>query len=82
MHLGLFTSLFVLIPLRIAVDPIFPPPIPWQTSKKFLCPENPQEYNRFELIFDERKEGHELKKLQKEVRNISDNQAEFSEIEE
>jgi len=41
----------------LAVDPIFPPPIPWQTSKKFQLPDNSLEFNKFELIFDERLEG-------------------------
>jgi len=51
---------------RIAVDPIFPPPTPWPTSKKFYLPENPLETNKFELIFDERREGHKLKKIFKD----------------
>ena len=66
---------------RIAVDPVFPPPIPWATSKKFLLPDNPLENNKFEMIFDERQEGLKLKKLFKEV-SITENQGEFSEIEE
>ena len=44
-----------LINLRIAVDPIFPPPFfeEWPQNKKLFIPDNVLENNRFELIFDE-----------------------------
>ena len=36
--------------LRIAVDPIFPPPMDWPKSKKYMLPEDA--ISKFELIFD------------------------------
>lgn len=41
--------------LRIAVDPIFPPPYfdEWPQNKKQFAPDNLLENNKFELIFDE-----------------------------
>ena len=52
----------MLIPLRIAVDPLFPPPIPWPQSKKHQLPDNILQNNKFELIFDEFEEGATLRK--------------------
>jgi len=47
--------------LRIALDPLFPPPnVP--PSKKHTTPEN-FENNRFELVFDEMEDGPALKSL-------------------
>ena len=37
---------------RIAVDPLFPPPIPWKVGKLSHCPKNLGLQNRFELLFD------------------------------
>ena len=37
--------------IRIAIDPIFPPPLDFYASKKFIGELLPE--NRFELIFDE-----------------------------
>ena len=39
---------------RLVVDPLYPPPYEWPPTRKNLLPENCYEYNRFELIFDER----------------------------
>eukprot|EP01017_Pseudomicrothorax_dubius_P004792 TRINITY_DN11059_c0_g1_i2.p1 TRINITY_DN11059_c0_g1~~TRINITY_DN11059_c0_g1_i2.p1 ORF type:complete len:217 (-),score=50.22 TRINITY_DN11059_c0_g1_i2:34-684(-) len=38
--------------LRLALDPLFPPPR-WSLAKRAMMPENAFEANRFELIFDE-----------------------------
>jgi hypothetical protein len=38
---------------RICVDPFFPPPEEWPTSKKMFTGENVMDENEFELIFDE-----------------------------
>lgn len=40
--------------LRIALDPIFPPPdwSDWQNCHKGSCPSNYLQTNRYELIFD------------------------------
>jgi hypothetical protein len=52
--------------LKIAVDPLFPPPsivffysayLKWNRSKWHYAPENPYENNKFDLIFDELFEG-------------------------
>lgn len=40
--------------IRIAIDPVFPPPVEWPTSKRGWVPENCMDNNKFELIFDER----------------------------
>ena len=42
--------------LRVAIDPIFPPPSVEELitmTKKLMLPDNPIENNKFELIFDE-----------------------------
>ena len=39
--------------LRIALDPIFPPPINWPAYRRHLAPNKLFEQNKFELIFDE-----------------------------
>lgn len=52
--------------LRVAIDPIFPPPSVEELitmTKKLMLPDNPIENNKFELIFDEVEEGKELKSL-------------------
>jgi len=46
--------------IKIAVDPIFPPP-PMPNSKKHLIPDAMD--NKFELIFNERDDAAELKNL-------------------
>jgi tubulin polyglutamylase TTLL1 len=48
--------------LKIAVDPIFPPPC-WPKSKRHMVPDNVYESNRFELIFDELEDQENLAKL-------------------
>ena len=51
--------------LRIAVDPIYPPPdfSKWSGSKKEYIPENVLQTNRFELIFDELIDGKNLNNI-------------------
>ena len=54
--------------LRLAVDPIFPPPENFSQRKTVvneLCPEN-----KFELIFDEQLDGPELAELFREKDNV------------
>lgn len=55
--------------IRIALDPLFPPPFGYFASKKYpigeLCPEN-----KYELIFDELLEGDHLWELLKETISI------------
>lgn len=46
---------------RIAVDPIFPPPMNFSSTYKYNIPENALHYNKFELIFDEERDGAEMK---------------------
>ena len=46
--------IFYWIKCRLVVDPLYPPPFEWPSSRKNLLPENCYEYNKFELIFDER----------------------------
>lgn len=45
---------------RIAVDPVFPPP-PIPNSKKNNIPDSLD--NKFELVWNERDDSHELKNL-------------------
>ena len=54
--------------LRLAVDPLFPPPEHFSQRKHVvheLCPEN-----KFTLIFDERIDGPELTEIFREKENI------------
>ena len=54
--------------LRLAVDPLFPPPEHFSQRKHVvneLCPEN-----KFELIFDERIDGPELTELYRTKDNV------------
>ena len=54
--------------IRIAVDPIFPPPEHFSQRKTVvheLCPEN-----KFSLIFDERIDGPELTEIFREKDNV------------
>ena len=54
--------------LRLAVDPIFPPPEHFSQRKTVvneLCPEN-----KFELVFDEKIDGPELTEIFREKENI------------
>jgi len=48
--------------LRIAIDPVFPPPEEnkWLGGKKDNIRDNMDNQNRFELIFDELLDGREL----------------------
>jgi hypothetical protein len=52
---------------RIAIDPLYPPPIVWPQHKKHLVPDNLLEGNRFEIIFDEMIDGTKLKTLYKNI---------------
>lgn len=45
------------------MDPIFSPPLNFSSVYRYNIPENALHYNKFELIFDEDREGAELKKL-------------------
>ncbi len=47
--------------MRVAIDPIFPPPN-YPKSKKHMIPENIYENNKFELCFDELVEGEQLRR--------------------
>jgi len=38
----------------LVIDPLFPPPFEWPSSRRGWVPENCLESNKFELIFDER----------------------------
>lgn len=50
--------------LRIAVDPLFPPPFTtWKNSKRYMIPDNIFLSNKFELIFDEKIDEQELNNL-------------------
>lgn len=54
--------------LRLAVDPIFPPPENFSQRKQVvneLCPEN-----KYDLVFDERIDGPELRELFREKENV------------
>eukprot|EP01017_Pseudomicrothorax_dubius_P009264 TRINITY_DN13114_c0_g2_i1.p1 TRINITY_DN13114_c0_g2~~TRINITY_DN13114_c0_g2_i1.p1 ORF type:complete len:1000 (+),score=219.17 TRINITY_DN13114_c0_g2_i1:100-3099(+) len=64
---------------RIAIDPIFPPPL-WSQSKKHLLPDNVFDNNKFELIFDEEESGPYLRNLLN--LNNQPNMEEIYEIEE
>jgi hypothetical protein len=46
--------------LRIALDPIFPPPDNFSNNFKYNIPENSLHYNKFEVIFDSDREGRQL----------------------
>lgn len=56
--------------LKIAIDPIFPPPI-FPKSKTNLIPEQTNENNKFELLFDSYEEGDKLTKLFSNISNKS-----------
>jgi len=54
--------------VRLAVDPIFPPPVSFSQRKNVvneLCPEN-----KFELVFDEKIDGPELTEIFRERDNV------------
>ena len=51
---------------RIALDPIFPPPLNYSSTYKYNIPENALHYNKFELIFDEERDGGKLIELYRE----------------
>jgi hypothetical protein len=48
---------------RIALDPLFPPPSVVNSDYKYSIPENTLHYNKFELVFDEDRDGRELKRV-------------------
>ncbi len=48
--------------MRLAVDPLFPPPQPWPNSKKHHIPDIQSE-NKFDLVFDEATDAAELNNL-------------------
>ena len=54
--------------LRIAVDTVFPPPGHYSATHKYHIPENATHYNKFELLFDQDRDGPELDKLYKDSR--------------
>ena len=45
---------------RIAVDPVYPPPIVWPSQRKHFAPDNILENNKFDLVFDEIVDGPEV----------------------
>ena len=54
--------------LRLAVDPIFPPPENFSQRKQVvneLCPEN-----KYDLVFNEKIDGPELRELFQENKNV------------
>jgi hypothetical protein len=48
---------------RIGLDPQFPPPNYFPPSKKYHISENALGHNKFELVFDELRDGHQLATL-------------------
>ena len=48
--------------MRLAVDPLFPPPHPWPNSKKNHIPDFQSE-NKFELVFNEATDAAELNNM-------------------
>jgi hypothetical protein len=52
--------------LRIAVDPIFPPPLEWSKSKKYMIPDETIENCKYELIFDSGIHGNKLEEFDDE----------------
>ena len=53
--------------LRIGLDSIFPPADAVPHNYKYNIPENALHYNKFELIFDEDRDGPEI------IRNFTSN---------
>ena len=49
--------------MRIGLDPVFPPPLNYSATYKYNIPENALFYNKFELIFDQERDGPLLYKL-------------------
>ena len=51
--------------LRVALDPVFPPPtkVNWTNTKKHLIPDSAFVNNKFEMVFDECTEGKQLRQL-------------------
>ena len=45
---------------RIAIDPLFPPPVNWPAQRKHFAPDNIMENNKFEIIFDDIEDGPEI----------------------
>src|SRR4051794_9649680 len=54
--------------LKIALDPLYPPPT-WPSNKKHLIPDI--DNNKFELVFDEIEDGPALKNLGGQDTNAS-----------
>lgn len=51
--------------IQIAVDPLFPPPYTSKVNTNYLqVPENMFKENKFELIFDQDRDGIELEKIE------------------
>ena len=61
------------------MDPFFPPPENWTNSKKQFFGDNTLLENKFELIFDEKTEGHLYTGLHENDKNI---EKELGKIEE
>ena len=55
--------------LRIALDPLFPCPTNWSATRRHLAPDNILETNKYELVFDENRDGPELIALYKDSKN-------------
>ena len=54
--------------LRLSLDLIYPPPTHYPNTAKHLVPDSSLENLKWELIFDERVEGEELRRLYKNRR--------------
>jgi hypothetical protein len=68
--------------LRIAVDPVFPPPL-WGYNRRHLLQDKYWESNRFEVIFDEAEaSGRLLGRLGKESTEMPVGMDEIDEMEE
>jgi len=59
-HLARLIPAMVENAMKIAVDPVYPPP-PWPNAKKHLLPDASD--NKFELVFNEATDSAELKNL-------------------
>ena len=63
---------------RIGVDPVFPPPVNYSSTYRYNIPENALFYNKFELIFDEERDGKLLKRLYEDS-NIMEKMEDYEE---
>lgn len=57
---------------RIGLDTIFPPPEVVPHNYKYTIAENALHYNRFELIFDETRDGGSVKALYEESPTVAE----------